>query len=214
MKMEKTNKMMGSVTVIDYGAGNLRSVVNAISSVGYSAKVTDKPADILSAEVLILPGVGSAGATMKSLQELGLIQPIRDYIAEDKPFFGICIGMQVLLSEAEEGGRQSCLDVIEGNVKMLKAQGLKIPHIGWNQVNLKETHPAFNDITNGSNFYFVHSYYTEPLDENLVLGTTEYGMAFPSVIRRGRLLATQFHPEKSGTIGLKLYANFLNESFG
>jgi glutamine amidotransferase len=214
MKMEKTNKMMGSVTVIDYGAGNLRSVVNAISSVGYSAKVTDKPADILSAEVLILPGVGSAGATMKSLQELGLIQPIRDYIAEDKPFFGICIGMQVLLSEAEEGGRQSCLDVIEGSVKILKAQGLKIPHIGWNQVNLKETHPAFNDITNGSNFYFVHSYYTEPLDENLVLGTTEYGMAFPSVIRRGRLLATQFHPEKSGTIGLKLYANFLNESFG
>ncbi|MBG7617430.1 MAG: imidazole glycerol phosphate synthase subunit HisH [Chloroflexi bacterium] len=206
--------MTGSVTVIDYGAGNLRSVVNAISSVGYSAKVTDKPADILSAEVLILPGVGSAGATMKSLQELGLIQPIRDYIAEDKPFFGICIGMQVLLSEAEEGGRQSCLDVIEGNVKMLKAQGLKIPHIGWNQVNLKETHPAFNDITNGSNFYFVHSYYTEPLDENLVLGTTEYGMAFPSVIHRGRLLATQFHPEKSGTIGLKLYANFLNEAFG
>jgi glutamine amidotransferase len=214
MKMKQTNKMTGSVTVIDYGAGNLRSVVNAISSVGYSAKVTDKPADILSAEVLILPGVGSAGATMKSLQELGLIQPIRDYIAEDKPFFGICIGMQVLLSEAEEGGRQSCLDVIEGSVKILKAQGLKIPHIGWNQVNLKETHPAFNDITNGSNFYFVHSYYTEPLDENLVLGTTEYGMAFPSVIRRGRLLATQFHPEKSGTIGLKLYANFLNESFG
>jgi glutamine amidotransferase len=214
MKMEKTNKMTGSVTVIDYGAGNLRSVVNAISSVGYSAKVTDKPADILSAEVLILPGVGSAGATMKSLQELGLIQPIRDYIAEDKPFFGICIGMQVLLSEAEEGGHQSCLGVIEGSVKMLKAQGLKIPHIGWNQVNLKETHPAFNDITNGSNFYFVHSYYTEPLDENLVLGTTEYGMAFPSVIRRGRLLATQFHPEKSGTIGLKLYANFLNEAFG
>jgi glutamine amidotransferase len=214
MKMKQTNKMTGSVTVIDYGAGNLRSVVNAISSVGYSAKVTDKPADILSAEVLILPGVGSAGATMKSLQELGLIQPIRDYIAEDKPFFGICIGMQVLLSEAEEGGRQSCLDVIEGSVKILKAQGLKIPHIGWNQVNLKETHPAFNDITNGSNFYFVHSYYTEPLDENLVLGTTEYGMAFPSVIRRGRLLATQFHPEKSGTIGLKLYANFLNEAFG
>jgi len=202
--------MANIVTVIDYGAGNLRSVANAISSVGCSVIITDKPADILSAKVLILPGVGSAGATMKSLEKLGLVQPIRDYIAEDRPFLGICIGLQVLLSEAEEGGMQRCIGVIEGNVRMIKADGLKIPHIGWNQVDIGREHPVFEGINKGTNFYFVHSYYAAPLNKAVILGTTEYGISFPSVLQQGRLLATQFHPEKSGLCGLALLQRWLN----
>ena len=196
------------IAIIDYGAGNLRSVVNAIIKLGYQPKVTSGAADVAKADALILPGVGAAGSTVDSLKELGLAEPIKSYIAQERPFLGICIGMQVLLTHTEEGGGHACLDVVPGSVKKLPP-GLKIPHMGWNQVKQKLAHPLFTGIPDEANFYFVHSYYVVPDDAPLVAGETEYGIPFCSIIARGKLVATQFHPEKSGEYGLKMYDNFL-----
>jgi glutamine amidotransferase len=196
------------IAIIDYGAGNLRSVVNAVSRLGYQAKVTSSPGDLLNARAVILPGVGAAAETMESLKRLGLVSPIQRFIAEGRPFLGVCIGLQVLFSGTEEGGWHECLGIIPGRVKKLPS-GLKIPHMGWNQVKQKVSHPIFDGIPDEANFYFVHSYYIEPNDGSLVAGETEYGMPFCSVIARGNLVATQFHPEKSGESGLRMYANFL-----
>ena len=196
------------IAIIDYGAGNLRSVVNAITKLGYQPKVTSDAADVLKADVLILPGVGAAGSTVDSLKRLGLAEPVKRYIAEGRPFLGICIGMQVLLTHTEEGNGHDCLDIVAGEVRKLPA-GLKIPHMGWNQVKQKLAHPLFTGIPDAANFYFVHSYYVAPDDASLVAGETEYGIPFCSIIARDKLVATQFHPEKSGESGLKMYDNFL-----
>lgn len=196
------------IAIIDYGAGNLRSVVNAITKLGYQPKVTSDAADVLKADVLILPGVGAAGSTVDSLKRLGLAEPVKRYIAEGRPFLGICIGMQVLLTHTEEGNGHDCLDIVAGEVRKLPA-GLKIPHMGWNQVKQKLAHPLFTGIPDAVNFYFVHSYYVAPDDASLVAGETEYGIPFCSIIARDKLVATQFHPEKSGESGLKMYDNFL-----
>jgi glutamine amidotransferase len=196
------------ITIIDYGAGNLRSVINAVSRLGYQPEVTSSAGDLLNAQVVILPGVGAAAETMENLKRLGLVSPIQRFIAEGRPFLGVCIGMQVLFAGTEEGGWHECLDIIPGRVKKLPS-GLKIPHMGWNQVKQKVSHPIFDGIPDGANFYFVHSYYVEPNDGSLVAGETEYGMPFCSVIARENLVATQFHPEKSGESGLRMYANFL-----
>jgi glutamine amidotransferase len=196
------------ITIIDYGAGNLRSVVNAVSRLGYEANVTASPAEVLEARAVILPGVGAAADTMANLRQQGLDSPIRQFIAEGKPFLGVCIGMQVLLSDTEEGGNHQCLGVIPGKVRKF-APGLKVPHMGWNQLKQKIAHPVFEGIADGANFYFVHSYYVEPEDKALVAGETEYGLPFCSVVARDNLIATQFHPEKSGEVGLKVYDNFI-----
>jgi glutamine amidotransferase len=196
------------ITIIDYGAGNLRSVVNAISRLGYEAKVTTSPAEVLKAQAVILPGVGAAADTMANLRQQGLDEPIRQFVASGKPFLGVCIGMQVLLSDTEEGGNQQCLGIIPGRVRKF-APGLKVPHMGWNQLKQKKAHPIFKGIADGANFYFVHSYYVEPEDKGLVAGETEYGVAFCSVIAQDNLIATQFHPQKSGEVGLKIYDNFI-----
>jgi glutamine amidotransferase len=196
------------ITIIDYGAGNLRSVVNAISRLGYEANVTNSPAEVLESQAVILPGVGAAADTMANLRQQGLDSPIRQFIASGKPFLGVCIGMQVLLSDTEEGGNHQCLGVIPGKVRKF-APGLKVPHMGWNQLKQKRAHPVFEGIADGANFYFVHSYYVEPDDKGLVVGETEYGIPFCSVIARDNLIATQFHPEKSGEVGLKIYDNFI-----
>ncbi len=196
------------IAIIDYGAGNLRSVVNAVGKLGYRPEVTNSPADLLNARAVILPGVGAAADTMKNLRELGLTGPIQRFVAQGRPFLGVCIGLQVLFTATEEGGEHECLGIIPGRVKKLPA-GLKIPHMGWNQVRQKVSHPVFKDIPDGANFYFVHSYYVEPDDKSLIAGETEYGVPFCSLIARGNLVATQFHPEKSGEVGLKVYANFL-----
>jgi len=196
------------IAIIDYGAGNLRSVVNAVSRLGYQPEVTSSPADLLNAQAVILPGVGAAADTMENLKTLGLASPIQRFIAQGRPFLSVCIGLQVLFSGTEEGGWHECLGIIPGRVKKLPS-GLKIPHMGWNQVKQKVSHPIFDGIPDGANFYFVHSYYVEPNDGSLVAGETEYGMPFCSVIARGNLVATQFHPEKSGESGLRMYANFL-----
>jgi len=196
------------IAIIDYGAGNLRSVVNAVKNLGYQPSITNNPAEVLKAEAVILPGVGAAGSTVTSLKRLGLAEPIGSYIASGRPFLGVCIGLQVLFSGTDEGGGHECLGAIPGRVKKLPP-GLKIPHMGWNQMKQKVRHPVFKDIPDEANFYFVHSYYVEPDDKSLVAGETEYGTAFCSVIARDNLVATQFHPEKSGEPGLNIYANFL-----
>jgi len=197
-----------AVVVIDYGAGNLRSVVNAIAKVGYQAKVTSNPRDVFDAIAIILPGVGAAGDTMDSLEKLGMSNVIRQLIYEGRPFFAVCVGLQVLFSRTEEGGWHECLGVIPGIVKRLPS-GLKIPHMGWNQVKQTITHPLFDGVPDEANFYFVHSYYAEPEDMSVVAGTTDYGIPICSVVIKDNLVATQFHPEKSGDQGLKLYSNFL-----
>ena len=196
------------IVIVDYGAGNLRSVVNVVSKLGYRPKVTSSPKDVLSAQIVILPGVGAAPDTMANLKALGLASPVRRFIAEDRPFLGICIGLQILLAGTEEGGWCKCLDIIPGLVRKLPSK-LKIPHMGWNQVRQNMSHPIFDGIPDEANFYFVHSYYAEPDDRSLVAGETEYGIPMCSVVTRGNLMATQFHPEKSGQMGLRLYENFI-----
>jgi len=196
------------IAIIDYGAGNLRSVTNALVKLGYQPKVTREPEDVVNAAAVIFPGVGAAADAMQSLKESGLDEAIQEVIREGQPLFAICVGMQVLMSSTEEGGLNECLGIIPGTVKRLPS-GLKVPHIGWNQVKQLVRHPIFDDIPDEANFYFVHSYYAEPEDDTVAAGTTEYGVSLCSVIIKNNLVATQFHPEKSGTIGLKMYDNFL-----
>ncbi len=196
------------ITIIDYGAGNLRSVVNAMTKLGYQSRITSRPGEVVNAQVVILPGVGAAADTMENLKRLGLVSPLRQRIADDRPFFGVCIGLQILFATTEEGGGHECLGIIPGRVRKLPS-GLKIPHMGWNQVKQGLSHPVFDGIPDEANFYFVHSYYVEPEDKSLVAGETDYGIPICSVIIRGNLVATQFHPEKSGEFGLKMYDNFI-----
>jgi len=196
------------IAVIDYGAGNLRSVINAITSLGFEPLVTSNPEDITRADKVILPGVGAAGSTVESLKEQGLDTAIAAYIAQGRPFMGICIGMQVLFDYTEEGGGAQCLGIIPGRVKKLPAS-LKVPHMGWNQVCQLNAHPVFGGIEDEAYFYFVHSYYVEPEHDDIIIGSTRYGLDFASAVATGSLVATQFHPEKSGKLGLRIYRNFL-----
>ena len=211
--MKKMNDMDKIVAIIDYGAGNLHSVANAIKKVGYDPVVTNDPGEVLNAAIVILPGVGAAADTMNSLEELGMTSAIRQLIQEGRPLFSVCVGLQILLSETEEGGWHKCLGVIPGIVRKLPP-GIKIPHMGWNQVKQRLTHPVFEDIPDEANFYFVHSFYAEPEDMSVVAGTTSYGVSICSMIIKDNLIATQFHPEKSGEHGLRMYANFLKIALG
>jgi glutamine amidotransferase len=205
--------MSGRVVIVDYGAGNLRSVARAVAHAGYDALVSCEAGVVASAPALIVPGVGAAADTMRNLNAGGLVEPIRDYIASGRPFLGVCMGQQALLSVSEEGGEHACLDVIPGRVRRFPA-GRKVPHMGWNQVWQKTAHPVFAGIKDGAFFYFVHSYYPVPEATDVVIGETEYGVTFASVLARGNLVATQFHPEKSGADGLRFYANFLAAALG
>jgi imidazole glycerol-phosphate synthase subunit HisH len=196
------------VLIIDYGAGNLHSVANAIVKLGYQPKVSSSAEDLRTARAVILPGVGAAAEAMNSLTRLGIVEPIREYVAAGRPLFGVCLGLQVLLSNTQEDGGHDCLGIIPGEVKRLPL-GLKTPHMGWNQVKQVKKHPVFNGVADNANFYFVHSYYASPKDGSVVLGETDYGVTFCSAIARDNLIATQFHPEKSGESGLRLYDNFV-----
>lgn len=195
------------IVIVDYGAGNLRSVAKAFEHIGFPARVSSNPAELVRARGVILPGVGSSGAAMAALQERRLVEPLQEVAARGIPFFGVCLGLQILLETSEEDDKP-CLALVAGQVKRLPA-GPKVPHMGWNQVSLTREHPVFQGIPTDSYFYFVHSYYAEPEEPSLTLGTTDYVVTFCSVLARGNLIACQFHPEKSGPLGLQLYENFV-----
>ncbi len=196
------------LVIVDYGAGNLHSVARAVTHAGARPRITSRPQYVLDAEALIVPGVGAAADTMLNLHRHGLVEPIREYIASGRPFMGVCMGQQSLFDVSEEGGEHQCLGVLPGRVVRLPP-GLKVPHMGWNQVRIVRPHPIFEEIPDGSYFYFVHSYYPQPDDPAVVIGETDYGVKFPSVVARDNVVATQFHPEKSGDMGLRMYSNFL-----
>jgi len=199
------------ISIIDYGAGNLRSVSNAIAKLGYQATVTSDPDTVLKAQAVIFPGVGAAGDTVSSLKKLGMVEVIHQLVSENRPLLAICIGLQVLFEETQEGGRKECLGIIPGVVKKLP-EGLKVPHMGWNQVEQKIKHPIFDDIPDNTNFYFVHSYHGVPNEKEIIAGTTEYGITICSMLIKDNLIATQFHPERSGVYGLRIYDNFLKKA--
>ncbi|MBM10553.1 MAG: imidazole glycerol phosphate synthase subunit HisH [Chloroflexi bacterium] len=200
------------LVVIDYESGNLRSVSRALESQGVTPLVTGDSAEFDDAEAVILPGVGSGPAAVDALNARGLVGPIREYIASGRPFLGVCLGLQLLMDRTEEGDAP-CLGVVSGNAKLLPP-GLKVPHIGWNSVKFNQEHPALAGIPSDSYFYFVHSYYAAPKDPTGVSGTTEYGIPFCSVYAKDNLVATQFHPEKSGPAGLRIYKNFIGMTKG
>lgn len=196
-----------SIAIVDYGAGNLRSVEKALEHLGHKPEITSNPKDVLDAPAVIFPGQGIAGPCMQNLAASGLLEALKERAVENKPIFGVCLGLQLLLSWTEEGS-QDCLDVIAGkNIRF--PQKAKVPHMGWNAVSQTNNHPLFKDIDDKAQFYFVHSYYAVPYDKSVVIGKTEYQVDFASVIAKGKLAATQFHPEKSGVQGLQLYSNFL-----
>jgi glutamine amidotransferase len=197
--------------ILDYDAGNLRSVQRAVEHVGVEPAVSADPDDLYRADAVIMPGVGAAGDTMAKLSERRLVEPVRDVIAAGKPFLGVCMGLQALFEHSDEGGDegQQCLGVLPGRVRHFIGEGLKVPHMGWNQVAWQRDHPVSEGIPDASYFYFVHSFHVEPEDRDLIVGETDYGVRFASVVARDNVIATQFHPEKSGPRGLQVYANFL-----
>jgi glutamine amidotransferase len=202
---------MRSVAVVDYGAGNLRSVENALRHLGADFFVTARPEELRVASGLVFPGVGEARAAMDALRETGLGEGIRDFLASGRKALGICIGCQIALGRSEERDTP-CLGIVEGVARLFpKAPGLKVPHMGWNQVRYRQDEPLFRGIPQGASFYFVHSYYPSPEREEDAVAWTEYGIRFASAIRRENLSAVQFHPEKSGPHGLRLLANFLEQ---
>ncbi len=199
------------IAIIDYRAGNLTSVRLAFEALGKEALVTDDPACIRKAERVVFPGVGAAGAAMNHLQSLGLTDIIHEVVAQGTPFLGICLGTQIILEHSDEDGGIETLGVLPGRVIRFQPSNRyeKVPHMGWNRVDPCFAHPLFEGIAPGSEFYFVHSYYPSPADATCVLGTTGYaGVSFASALWRGNVVATQFHPEKSGRMGLRLLENF------
>ena len=189
------------LVVIDYESGNLRSVSRALESHGVAPLVTDDSSNFDDADAMVLPGVGSGPAAMDALRQRKLIDPIKNFIASGRPFLGVCLGLQLLMDCTEEGD-EACLGVVKGSAKHLPS-GLKVPHMGWNSVRFQHQHPVLDGIPQDSYFYFVHSYYASPEDPDGISGTTEYGISFCSIYAKDNLIATQFHPEKSGPVGLR-----------
>jgi imidazole glycerol-phosphate synthase subunit HisH len=197
------------IVVVDYGMGNLRSVQKGFEKVGRQAAISRDPSDIRNASHLVLPGVGAFPECMANLARFELIDPLLEFINSGKPFLGICLGLQLLFDESEEFGIHEGLKVVPGRVKGFdKAMGLKIPHMGWNQVFFRKSIPIFRGIDDGLYFYFVHSFYVAPKDEGDIAGETEYGIRFTCAIARDNVFAVQFHPEKSQQNGLKILENF------
>ncbi|MEE9488672.1 MAG: imidazole glycerol phosphate synthase subunit HisH [Candidatus Brocadiales bacterium] len=196
------------IAVVDYGMGNLRSVQKAVEKVGFGSVLVDSPEGLEGVEKVVLPGVGAFRDAMQGLRDRGLIDPILRHIKEEKPFLGICLGLHVLFTESEEDGPCKGLGVIPGKVVKFRGNGLRIPHMGWNQVCFKKDVPITKGIPQDSYMYFVHSYYVCPDNPDEIAAVTEYGGEFPSAICKGNIFATQFHPEKSQANGLALIKNF------
>ncbi len=195
------------ISIIDYRAGNLTSVERALKYLGMPCRITEKPREIASSERVIFPGVGAAGKAMEVIRSLNLDKVIHDVIARKIPFLGICLGAQIILDGSEEDNA-TCLKIIPGVSRRFSDVGVKIPHMGWNDISIGRSHPIFKDINPEVQFYFVHSYYPEPENHENIIATTHYGVPFASVIGLGNVVATQFHPEKSGRYGLQILKNF------
>lgn len=195
------------ITVINYGAGNLPNAVRALQYVGADIHITESAADVRRARAVVLPGVGATADTMRSLQSMQMDSAIREVVGAGVPFLGICVGMQVLAETSTEFGDHACLGLVRGTIRRFD-QGLKVPQIGWNQVQHNGSR-LWHDIPNHADFYFVHSYYLDTPDQQLVSGMTEYGITFPSAIEHENITAVQFHPEKSGRWGLQLLRNWV-----
>lgn len=196
------------IGILDIGMGNLRSVQNAVYQNGFDPIVVTAAANFDDLTHLILPGVGNFSAAVPEIERRQLKQPILDFVASGRPLLGTCLGMQLLMSVSEEGGTHVGLGLIEGKVKRLSGEGLRVPHVGWNVLNMTQSHPVFQGIKSGRDFYFVHSYAAVCEDEADLLGTTEYGGAVTAVVGRANVVGMQFHPEKSQVNGLRLIENF------
>ena len=202
------------IAIIDYGMGNLRSVQKGFEKIGADAVVTADPRVVLEADKIVLPGVGAFRDCMHNLEQAGFVEPILKVIADGRPFLGICVGMQLLFSDSVEFGLYRGLDLIPGHVLRFPEgmregdEDLKVPHMGWNQLNFMRKPEAFGDVDEGTNVYFVHSYYVKPDDEGVIAATTNYGIEFCSAIWKDNIVATQFHPEKSQHAGLRILKNF------
>jgi len=197
------------ISIIDYGMGNLRSVEKGFLKVGIEAQVVTTPQAVDNARALVLPGVGAFRDCMRNLEYMSLREPIVRSIQKGKPFFGICLGLQVLFTESEEFGVCRGLDILAGRVVKFQTD-LKVPHMGWNTVKSVRSSLIFEGIPDESYFYFVHSFYVVPRDEHVIAATTDYGVTFTSMVQKGNIFATQFHPEKSQEIGLRVLRNFGN----
>jgi glutamine amidotransferase len=209
------------IALIDYGISNLRSVQKAFEHLDTEVTLVDTPDRLAQADRLILPGVGAFPAGMNGLQERGLIEPIKQAVRKGKPLIGICLGMQLLFESSDEMGKTQGLALLPGQVTKIKLQdaasasriphsALKIPHMGWNQLDVVRDHPLVRDLVSGSYAYFVHSYAIYPEDQSIVLATTDYGGPFAAIVVRGKVCGLQFHPEKSQAVGLQLLKNFLS----
>lgn len=197
------------IRIVDYGMGNLRSVQKAFEKLGVAAEIVTTPAQIASAGKLVLPGVGAFRDAIHELERLELVEPIREHIRQDKPFLGICLGLQLLFDVSYEDGEWKGLGVLAGDVVRFPAStDLKVPHMGWNTLDVAQDNPLLSGLPPEPSVYFVHSYYVRPQDESVIAAQTNYGVRFTSMVRRNNMFATQFHPEKSQKVGLKLLENF------
>jgi glutamine amidotransferase len=199
------------ITVVDYGMGNLRSVEKAIELYTKDVRISQDPRDIKDSKALVMPGDGAFGAAMTNLRDRGWIEPIKQFIADGGFFLGICLGYQLLFSSSEEFGDHQGLDIIPGRVVRFEAGHLKVPHMGWNAVNVTRQSRFMRGIPDGAHFYFIHTFYPVPDKRDDVLGEAEYGTRFACIVERGNLIATQFHPEKSHAAGLAIIENFVRE---
>ncbi len=197
------------IAIIDYGAGNLQSVKKAFDFIGAESVITDNPETINACDKILLPGVGSFGDAMDSMTQKGLVETVKQNAMSGKPFLGICLGLQLLFEESEESPGVNGLGIFKGKIKKFSPDiGLKIPHIGWNSLEIKQKDTLFKDIPENSYVYFVHSYYLHAEDENEIATVTNYGIDFHSAVGKNNIFATQFHPEKSGDVGLQILKNF------
>lgn len=199
------------IAIIDYGAGNIQSVYKALRFIGADCKVTSDKDEILNADGAILPGVGSFGDAMDTMTKRGIKDTIIEYTKSGKPFLGICLGLQLLFPESEETPGVKGLDIFKGAITKIPNQNrtLKIPHMGWNNISIKQKNGIFKDIEGEPYVYFVHSFYLKAQDKDIVAATTQYGVEIDAAVQKGNIIATQFHPEKSGEVGLKMLKNFV-----
>lgn len=201
------------IAVIDYGAGNLHSITKALERQGLDVRIIDSPRVLEAAEALVVPGDGAFGPAIARLRELGFADRIRAYVQSGRPFLGVCLGMQLLFDESEEDGVHTGLGLLPGRVVRLPA-GVKVPHMGWNQLTLTRPSPLLDGVAPGAYVYFVHSFHAVPRDPAIIAAAADYGVSLAAVVGRDRLWATQFHPEKSGPVGIRMLANFARWAVG